>query len=161
MAIPQIVAGAYSSTYNAKACGMTRDGYRLSHEFFKRLITADEGGDTPLNAVYRGRAQFCEFELIEALKAAVVDLIEPYSDPYTLGEVGATDLTVGLCTGAAKALILTSLGACTASPAAITLPLCILAEGYPINLLHSSDPRNIPIRLRVYPGTDGVFATVS
>lgn len=161
MAIPQIVAGAYSSTYKTLAAGMTRDGYRLSHEFFKRLITADEGGDTPLNAIYRGRAQFVEFELIEALKAAVVELIEPYGDPFTLGVIGQTDMTVGACTGIAGALIMTSLGACTASPASITLPHCILAEGYPVNLLHSSDPRNIPIRLRAYPSSLGVFATVS
>lgn len=161
MPIPQVVAGSYSSTYNSKASGMTRDGYRISHEFFKRLITADEGGDTPLNAIYRGRAQFVEFELIEALKAAVVDLTEPYADPFELGVLGQTDLTVGACTGAAKALILTSSGACTASPAAITFPLSIIAEGYPINLLHSLDPRNIPLRLRSYPNADGVFATVS
>jgi len=163
MSIPQVVAGPYSSTYNGKNAGQTRDGYRLSHEFFKRLITSDENGDAPVNAIYRGRAQFVEFELIEAGRAAVIDLTEPYGGgvPLVMGPIGQVDLTVGSCAGVAKPLVLTSMGICTAAPASVTFPLAILAEGYPINMLYGTDPRQIPVRLRVYANAEGVFGTVA
>ncbi len=160
-----MIAGPYTGTYNAKALGLTREGYRLSHEFFKRMITADEAGDAPVNAVYRGRSQFIDFELLQAGAAAVAELIEPYAAsagvPFTMGVVGSLDVALGECPGAAKQIVLTRINSCMTSPVSATFPLSVIAEGYPINLLYGSDLRQIPIRLRAYPNSSGVFGTVT
>ena len=161
------VSGPYTATYNAKALGQTAQGFFLSHEFFKRLITGDKYGDAPQSAIYRGRAQFCEYELIEADAAGVADLKEPYADtvgtPLTMGEIGTLDVGGGTCSGVALQLILTALaGSCAAQhgPATITLPLSILAEGYPVRVLYGPDLRSVPIRQRIYPNAStGVFGT--
>jgi hypothetical protein len=161
-----IIAGPYSATYNAKALGNTQQGFTLSHEFFKQLITADATGDAPVDAIYRGRAQFCEFELIEATSAGVADLIDPYADvlgtPLTMGTIGKFDVgwaSGAGCTGLTKSLVLTKISGSCATPTTVTLPLSILAEGYPVRLLHGTGLRSVPIRLRIYPSAAGVFGT--
>ncbi len=64
------IAGAYTATYNSKALGQTAEGWRISETVLKRLITGDAGGDTPQDAIYRGREVFFAGRLIEADKAA-------------------------------------------------------------------------------------------
>jgi hypothetical protein len=166
MTIPATISGPYTATYNAKAVGMTRDGFRLSHEHFKRMITADQFGDTPLNSIYRGRAQFVEFEIVEAAAAAIAEMIEPYTSvTLALGAIGQSDMTIGSCTGASKALVLTRIGTgCNTTPASLTLNNVILAENYPVNILYGSDLRQIPVRLRSYPAlvsTAMIFGTIT
>lgn len=166
------VAGQYTATYNAKALGQTADGFRLSHQFLKRLVTGDAGGDTPQDAIYRGREQFVAFRLIEALAEGIADLVEPYAatagTALTLGVIGRTDVR-----GSAnettpdpivKSLILTAVTGTTAAtggPATITLPLSILAENFPVEVLFAPDLREVPVRMRVYPdmSDSGVFGT--
>ena len=160
------VAGGYTATYGGAALGQTAQGYTISHEFFKRLITGDAGGDSPLNAIYRGRAQFVEYELFEALVAGIAALIEPYATvpgtPLTMGAIGQMDVSTATCGGAADVLVLTALpGTCAADagPATITFTYSILAEGYPVRALLGPDLRSIPIRQRIYPDSTGVFGT--
>lgn len=161
----EFIAGPYTATYNAKALGQTLQGFTLSHEFFKRLITGDLYGDAPQDAIYRGRAQFVEYELIEALAAGVADLTEPYAStlgtPLTMGTIGKLDVGYSGCAGAALPLVLTKVAGSCATPATITLPLSILAEGYPIRALYGIDLRQIPIRQRIYADGSGVFGTVA
>jgi len=156
------VAGPYTATYDGTALGLTTQGFTLSHEFFKRLITGDVFGDGPVNAIYRGRAQFVEFESLEAENAGILELTEPYGAGTALvsGVIGQFDQTVGSCTGAAKTLILTKVAGSCATPASVTFPLSVLAEGYPVRALYGQDLRTIPLRLRVYPNeSTGVFGT--
>lgn len=162
------VSGAYSATYNAKALGQTEQGYILSHEFFKKLIKGDLMGQSTQDAIYQGRDQFIEFELIEAAAAGVNELIEPYADSpgtaLTIGKVGQRDVGNSACPGAAKPLILTRIpGLCAelSGPETITLPRVIIAENYPIRILHAADLRQIPIRLRAYPDTSGVIGVAT
>lgn len=157
----EFIAGAYTATYNAKALGQTADGFRLSHQFFKRLITGDAGGDTPQDAVYRGREQMLSMRLIEADKAGIPDLVDPYAatvgTPWTLGTIGLFDvrgaggaIPVSRC----KSLVLTAVtgtSAAAETQATITLPLSILAENFPVEILLAPDLREVPIRIRIYP----------
>lgn len=157
----EFIAGAYTATYNAKALGQTADGFRLSHQFFKRLITGDAGGDTPQDAIYRGKEQNLSMRLIEADKAGIPDLIDPYAGtvgtPWTLGVVGLLDVHgAGGVTPAprCKSMVLTAItgtSAATDTQATITLPLSIIAENFPIEILLAPDLREYPLRMRIYP----------
>ncbi len=166
----QFIAGQYTATYNAKALGQTADGFRLSHSFFKRLVTGDAGAETPQDAIYRGREQFITARMIEAFAAGIPDLVEPYADtpgdPLTLGVIGRLDVYNGggvSPTALAKSLVLTPVTGTSAAgdgPASITLSLAMLAEGYPVEVLLAPDLREVPIRCRVYPNMEtGVFGT--
>lgn len=162
------IAGPYTATYNAKALGQSAQGFWLSHEFFKRLVTGDLGGQTPQDAIYQGRSQFVEYELIEAASAGIPDLIDPYATvlgtPLTMGVIGTLDAGYSGYTGKAKQLILTAVAGSSAEFAAqatITLPLSVLVEGYPTRFLCGPDLRQIPIRQRVYPNASGVFGTMA
>lgn len=154
----QFIAGAYAATYNEKALGQTAQGFTISHEFFKTLITGDRGGQTPQDAIYQGRAQFAEYELIEAAAEGVRELVEPYGETpgngLELGCIGGLDVGFPGSAGFAKALVLTALGDCSsatfAGPATMTFPLSILAENYPVRALLGPDLRRIPIRQRIY-----------
>lgn len=158
------ISGAYSATYNGKDVGIVEEGFRLSHELFKQIVTGDQDGQTPIEGIYQGRAQFITFTCQEANKAAVPDLAEPYADrdgssnviPGTLGRIGQQDVGNDTCPGAAKPLILIAIpGLCAASrgPASITFPLAILAENFPVDVLYGPTLKQIPLRLRVYPET--------
>lgn len=160
------VAGAYTATYNAKASGQAAQGYRISHSFFKRLVTGDLGGDTPQDGIYRGREQFISYELIEAVSAAIPDLVDPYAStlgtPHTMGVIGTLDVGYSGFTGKAKQLILTAVTGSSADdsgPATITFPLSIIAETFPVDVLYAPDLRQVPIRQRIYPNESGVFGT--
>lgn len=168
MSLAQVVAGRYTATFNAAALGQTAEGIRISHQFFKRMVHGDAGGDTPQNAIYRGREQFLNFRLIEAASAGITAMIDPYAatpgTPLTLGVIGQIDVAYGSVAGVAKQVVLTALAgtpAATVGPATITLPLCVLAENFPVEALLGPDLREIPVRLRVYPNSSGVFGTQS
>ena len=157
------IAGAYTATYNGKALGQTADGFRLSHSFFKRIITGDLFGDTPQDAIYRGREQMLSARLIEAMQAGIPDLIDPYAGtvgtPWTHGVTGLMDIRGaggGTPVPRVKSLILTAVtgtAAYTDSQKTITLPLSILSEGFPVEVLLAPDLREVPIRMRIYHDT--------
>ncbi len=109
------IAGAYTATYNSKALGQTAEGWRISETVLKRLITGDAGGDTPQDAIYRGREVFFAGRLIEADKAGILDLLYPYSGtigtPGELGVIGLLDVRGaggGTPASRAKSLVLTA-----------------------------------------------------
>lgn len=155
------VAGAYTATYNAKALGQTADGFRLSHQFFKRLITGDIAGDSPQDAVYRGREQNISFRCIEADAAGIPDMIDPYAGtvgtPWTMGQIGLLDVRgqgSGSPTSRALSLILTAVTGTSAAndtQATFTFPLSIIAENFPVEILLAADLREYPARMRIYP----------
>ena len=160
------IAGPYTATYNAKALGQSEQGFSISHEFFKRLVTGDQGGDTVQDSIYRGRNQFVEYDLNEAVSAGVADLIDPYATvlgtPHTMGVIGTLDVGFAGYSGKGLALVLTAIAGSSAAdqgPASITFSVSILAENFPVRILYGPDLRQIPIRQRVYPNSSGVFGT--
>jgi len=157
------IAGPYTATYNNKPLGQSADGWRLSHSFFKRIITGDLFGDTPQDAIYRGREHMLSGRLIEADKAGIPDLVDPYAGtvgtPWTHGVTGLLDVRGaggGTPVPRCKTLILTAVSGTSAhtdTMQTITLPLSILAEGFPVELLFAPDLREVPIRMRIYHDT--------
>lgn len=151
------IAGGYTATYNALACGQAGDGYRLSHEVFKRLITGDSYAESPQDGVYRGMAMFVSYTMIEFNAAAAALAKNPYSATiHDMGLVGRLDVASSL----AKSLVLTAVAGtpAAATPASATFSKSILAEGFPVEILFAPNLRDIPIRMRVYP-VSGVFGT--
>jgi hypothetical protein len=170
----KFVAGQYTATYNGKNLGQTAEGFRLSHQFFKRLITGDLGAQTPQDAVYQGREQFVSFRLIEADEAGVNDCANPYGgsfDDPTVGVIGSFDTQSSSGGGssggsalasAAKPLVLTALTGTSAANfvPSMTFSKAILAEGFPVEFLLGPDLLEVPIRMRCYPNMEnnGTFS---
>ena len=155
------IAGAYTVTYNAKALGQTADGIRMTYEVFKREITGDAGGDTVQDAVYRGARRGCSFRCMEANAAGLYDLLYPYSatagNEWELGVIGLLDVRGqgGVSAAArAKQVVFTAVAGTSAAndgPATVTIPLAILAQRFPVEVLMAPDLREVPIRLDFYP----------
>ena len=151
------IAGRYTSTWNALSAGQVADGYRLSPQLLMRNITGDGGGQTVQDAVYQGAGVEIGFTIIEYDAAAVQTLIWPVSATlFDMGVIGKLAVAGSL----AKQLVLTRVSSSTtASPATLTLPLTMLKENYPVNLLMASDLKEVPLLLRVFPNSSGVFGT--
>lgn len=148
------IAGPYTATYKQLALGQTADGFRLTHSFFKRLITGDSYAQSPQDDVYQGAEMFCQFRLIEYNAAGTKAAMWPYGTYLTMGTVGRVSKQQGL----AGSLVLTALAGTPAAgtPATLTFSYAILAEGFPVDLLFAPDLREVPLRMRVYPSS-GIF----
>lgn len=153
------IAGRYSATYGGDALGQTQDGIRLIHSVFKRLITGDAGGQTPQNAVYQGMEAFVQYTLLEYNAAGAAAALWPYGSGY----LNASATIGSLDSSHAKPLVLTALDGTPAAstPASITLPNVILAEGFPVEILFAPDLRTVPIRQRIYPDSSMRFGTLT
>jgi hypothetical protein len=159
----KFVAGGYTATWNALALGQAAQGYRLSHQFFKRIITGDSMAESPQDAVYRGAEMHLQCNLIEYMEAGIATIMWPYGNYLTMGAVGRLDVQAVNNTPSVKQMVFTAVAgtpAATAlSPATLTLPKCILAEGFPVELLMAPDLKEVPLRMRIYPSEAGVFGT--
>lgn len=153
------IAGAYTATLDASTLGQMEKGFTLEFSFFKRMITGDNFGDAPQDAIFRGMQQFIQYTLLEYNAVGALKAMFPY---------GTTLLTLTAPMGVldsslAKSLILTAVSGTpsAAAPATLTLPRSILAANYPINLLFAPDLRTVPIRQRCYPDAQKVFGTLT
>ncbi len=144
------IAGQYTATYKTSALGQTAEGWRCSHQFFKRLITGDTYAQTPQDAVYQGAEVFVQGRLIEYNATGALGAFWPYSSTiFALGVIGRLDVASSI----AGALVLTALAGtpAAAAPATLTFTQAILAEGFPVELLFAPDLREVPLRFRCYP----------
>lgn len=156
-------AGHYTVTYDGSALGNSQDGWRWSHQVNKRPITADAFGDTVIDSIYRGLEYFLAGTLLEYNAAGVTKILGAYGDTLAemdLGKIGKLDVQHSLV----KQIVLTSVLNADVSPsvtpATRTVPLCALAENFPVEILFANDLRTVPLRFRVYPNAStGVFAT--
>jgi hypothetical protein len=157
--MPNFIAGRYTATYNSLALGQTAEGFRLSHQFFKRLITGDAYAEAPQDAVYRGAELTIAYRLIQYDADGVLAAMWPYAATlFDMGVIGRTDVGSQIV----KSLVLTVVAGTPAVglPNSITLPKAILQEGFPVELLFAPDLREVPMRQRIYPDqTTGVFGT--
>lgn len=154
------IAGQYTATLAGSTMGQIKAGLTVEHTVFKRLITGDNFGQTPQDAVFQGMQVFIQYVLLEYNQTKTAAAMWPYGSTYlTMGVVGRTDVGSSVV----GQLILTAVSGTPASaaPASVTLPSAILAEGYPVGLLFGVDLREIPIRQRVYPNSSGVFGTLA
>lgn len=153
------IAGKYAVTLAASSVGQTADGITLSHSVSKRLITGDNFADTVQDAIFRGMNMFTAYRLMEYNATAARATFWPYGSSYLNMSV-----VIGTLDSAnAGQLVLTALAGtpAAAAPATVTLPLCILAEDFDVELLFAPDLREVPIRQRIYPNSSGVFGSLT
>ena len=152
MALDTLVAGAYTGTYNSTGVGVTQKGFELSQTFKTELIDeTDQWGLTTIDAVYRGGDAFLQFES-RAYKAGSTAPFAPWG---ALGVISTTAAPIGrLASAVAAATVLTAVAntPAAAAPASLTASLSLLAENFDGKLLFDSRLRNVPVRLRLYPG---------
>lgn len=154
------IAGPYTATWNSLACGQAEDGYETTHEYFWELISGDSYGESPQEGIYRGAQMDIAWRAVDFSAAAIQTMMWPASATiYTLGVPGRSAVGSSL----AKALVLTAVAGTTAAtvPATLTLTNTILKEGAGVALKYAPALRYVPIRLRVYPTSGGVFGTVT
>lgn len=152
------LAGQYTVTWNAATLGQIANGIRVSHEFFKRMITGDNYAEAPQEGIYRGGQMFAKMTLLEYNATGAQLAFWPYSATiFTMGVVGRMDVAGSL----AKSLVLTALAGtpAAAAPATQTHLTSILREGFPVEILFAPDLREVPLEMRIYPNSSGVFGT--
>lgn len=153
------IAGSYSVSYDGATVGQILDGVRLQHSFFKQLITGDNFAQSPQDAVFQGAQHFAQFSLMEYDNAKAATAFYPYGSAWF-----TMDTVIGTLDSAnSMVLLLTALAGtpAAAAPATITCNLSILAEGFPVELLLAPALRTIPLRMRIYPNSSGVFGTLT
>jgi hypothetical protein len=162
------IAGAYSVNYGGAHVGQIADGVTFEYFVNKQLITGDNEGLTPQDAVFQGHECFMEFTLMEYDDAAALDVFWPYNPDITTfghqGAVGRLDVDSSLT----KILLLDHVAAGSESagagtpaatqPDTLTADRAILAEGFPVRMFFGPTRyRSIPVRLRLYPNAAGEF----
>lgn len=169
MALESFITGRYTATYNSLALGVSREGYRFSHETKTQNIEGtDAYGDSLIDMIYRGANMNVAFSMMSSSKAVTAAILCPWTtDLYVLRSTAAP---VGrLASDLAEVLVLTAEAntpaAAAAGPATLTANLAILAPGS-VELLFDSRLREVPIRMNLLPydtGVNGVirFATVT
>jgi hypothetical protein len=167
------ISGAYTMTYAGSTVGQISTGITIDHNFFKQLITGDNGGDTPQDAVFRGGTVFIQFNLMEYDATSARACFWPYGSTYlTVSEdIGKLDYAQNGTQSAIAAQIVMTVIANTPAdldnaPNTVTIPTAILAEGFNASLLFAPELRVIPIRMRAYPsqsaaGANLVFGTLT
>lgn len=152
------IAGQYTVTLGGSTVGQLADGIALEHQAFKRLITGDNFAESPQDAVFRGMSLFAAYTLLEYNATSARAAFWPYGSTYlTMGVVGRLDSAL-----IAQLILTAASGTPAAStPASVTLPKAILAEGFPVSILFRPDLREVPIRQRIYPDASGVFGTLT
>lgn len=143
------IAGRYASQFGGSSLGQTAEGIKLAHKFFTREVKGDAGAETVQDEIYRGGEVMLDTRLIEFNAAGAQSAFWPWAASFLdLGVIGR--LAVG--GGIAKQIILTAVAGTNATPLAITLPYCLLAAGFPVELLFAPDLREVPLKMRVFPG---------
>ena len=158
-------SGKYDGTLAGSTIGQTADGVKTTHEVSKQLIIGDNFGDAVQDAVYRGINMFVDFTLLEYEAAKALAAFWPYAALiYDMGVIGRLDVAEGSAQSAiASQLVFTALAntpaALDSAPLNFTLPRSILRENFPVEILHGPVAREVPISMRLYPDTSGVFGT--
>lgn len=157
------IAGAYTATLGGSTLGQIEAGFTLDFSFMKRIITGDTLAESPQDAVFRGAQASIQYTLLEYNALAALSAMFPYGSVFLnmSAPVGVIDVT----SSKHKQLILTAVtgtpAAVALGPATMTLPRCILAPNFPVNLLFAPDLRTVPIRQQIYPDSSGVFGTIT
>ena len=152
------IAGRYTATYNALALGQTADGFRLNWQLFGQEIRGDAFGQTVQDTVNQGADMDLAARFIEYNAAAMASAMWPLSaTPWDMGVVGRLDVGSSI----AKAIVLTAVSGTPAAavPATMTLSLASLKKGTPVEILMAPALREVPLRFRIYPNSNGAFAS--
>ena len=149
-----LIAGQYTVTYNSSSMGIMEGDAGVptisqsAHE--ENINNTDKYGKSSIDGVYQGGDFFCSFTCME-YKASTIAAWWPY------GSIGAMGVIARLRYSLASALVLTAVAGTPAesSPASVTCNKAILAGGFNTQLLFGPLLRKLPIRLQLYPHSNG------
>jgi len=162
MPLGTFIAGRMSAAYNSVDVGMTRQGHEIEVQLKADLIDeTDLYGLTMVDAVMRGGDAFYNAVFREYKAGPISILTRPFGG--TLGLLTNAANPIGtLLSDKAQALVLTATAGTPAAltPATLTASKAILAENYPVKIVHDSRLKELPIRMRLFPyvsGSDTIF----
>ena len=169
------IAGAYTVEVDQSggssdvSVGQIESGITLEWVTNKQLVSGDNQGDTPQDAVFQGKELFVSFTLMETELLRARLLYWPYatsSSGATLEGVYGTQGVIGrLDVGSTitQKITFTSTAGTTAAaaPATLIIPRAILAEDVPVRIKFGPVLRDVTLRLRAYPDASGVFFTTT
>jgi hypothetical protein len=154
VAIETFAVGSYAATYDGTSTGLTKDGYRITHDQKSEVIDkSDLYGDMMLDAIWRGANVSCEYTCLAFTKGTPVltafqaSLYSAWSSTTPMGRL-FSDL--------AKALVLTvtantPAAAVGVGPATLTATKAILAPNYSTTHLYDNRLRELPLRVQFLP----------
>lgn len=158
------IAGPYTTAYNSNSLGQAEDGLTLSFTHFDEQITGDNFAEAVQELITRGVNAYLSATLLDYSAAGIQGLIWPSHGTFgTIGQVGrVSGIAIGGVT-IAKSMVLTAVAGTTASstPATLTLALCRLAPGFPVNLLFAPRLRRVPFQVQSLPSAAGVLFAVT
>ena len=165
MPIEQVVAGAYTKTYDAVDVGATENGFEILMDSHAEILNNfDPYGDTVIDMVYRGGSCRLMYEA-KVYKSGSITPFWPWG-AGTLGLLWSTGSPIGrLASDVAAASVLTAVANTPAdgNPATLSAPLSILTPNANLRLLFSTKARTVPIQLQLLPsetaGQGTVFST--
>ena len=156
MPIEEFVVGSYAATYNGTSTGITREGYRITHDRKAETIeSSDLYGKMMLDAIEQGANVTCEFNAMAFIKGL------PVLNNFTgsLYQAWAAASPMGrLFSDMAKAWVMTVTANTPAAgaglgPATLTASKAILAPNYSATHLYDNRLRELPLRLQFLPYT--------
>ena len=152
------LAGAYTVTHGGATIGQINGGTTIEHFVNKQLVTGDNQGLSPQDAVFQGEEVFMEMQLMEYDLAQAKLAFWPYAATFGVaGIVGRLDVQSALT----KTIVLTAVAGTPADtlnePQSLTAGRAILAEGFPVRMLFAPRTREIPLRFRLYQQANGNY----
>ena len=156
MPIETFAVGSYAATYNSTSTGITKDGYRITHDQKADIIQqSDLYGDTMLDYIWRGANVTCDFTCLAFTKGV------PVLNPFTasLYQLWAAASPMGrLASDLALPLVLTVTANTPAAgagigPSTLTATEAILAPNYSATHLYDNRLRELPLRMQFLPYT--------
>lgn len=151
MALDTFIAGAYSSTYEAVATGITEDGFELEQQTMAEQVgPTDVYGDSIIDLIHRGGNCYLTATYLPYV-AGTRDAFYPWGSLGVLSTAAAPIGRLGSNVGAALILTATANTPAASTPASLTASLAILAPNSNLRLLFSSKLRKVPMRMLLLP----------
>lgn len=147
------LAGAYTVEHGSPlvTIGQINGGTTIEHFVNKQLVTGDNEGLSPQDAVFQGEEVFMEMQLMEYNLVEAKRAFWPYAAQYGQGGiVGVLDVQSAIVTGIRLTAVTGTPAQVLADPLTLTAGRAILAEGFPVRMLFAPRTREIPLRFRLY-----------
>ena len=149
MALATFIGGAYTSTYNSLALGITDAGFKLQFEPKQgqgMIEKSDVFGEMMLDWFLRGCNYFIQCEFMEWKSG-------PLAAAHPMGAIGTQGIIARLASDLASAMVMTSTAGtpAVATPATLTGPKAILAPGSNPESDFDSRLRTLPVRMALLP----------
>lgn len=169
MAIAQVLAGAYTSTYGGTACNFTKNGYEIEWSSKGEMIDeTDAYGSTIIDFIHLGGNVSCIAEC--RVQAAGIGMPSNstgnmqafYPWAATLGVLMTSALPIGRrASDVAVSFIMTSTASTpsAATPATLTASKAILPPDSNLKLVFNSKSRSVPLKLMFLPSESGGTGT--